>query len=422
MLPNSSRYDMETIFVQIASYRDSELIPTIKDCINKAKNPTSISFGICLQCDPETEDYEDLLFLNNLNNIRINLVHYKNSKGACWARSVAQSLYKGETYSLQIDSHMRFVKDWDEKLITMWKSLEDEMAILTAYPAKYLPNEDESQWPIEAPTTCNIKRIHNYRFKQVGHFIENHKSLTKPKRGVALSAAYIFAPGDVNIKVPYDPTLYFEGEEMSMALRYFTHGYNIYHPHFVILYHYWTRDGNKHHWSDHSTWGDLENTSTNRLKQLLTEPTKNNDIYGLGSIRTLSDYGKFAGIDFEKYIVHKYRLDNKEPPIEYPDDLWIDLSVKIKANIHLEWDTSKIEFNDDITFWCIKVLDNDDLELYNKIIGLDEYEDVIVGNTNKLSLEIEYNPIHEKIREFSVQTYSETKKWSSPYKFLIKSF
>jgi phage-related protein len=34
------------------------------------------------------------------------------------------------------------------------------------------------------------------------------------------------------------------------------------------------------------------------------------------------------------------------------------------------------------------VLDNDDLELYNKIIGLDEYEDVIVGNTNKLSLEI----------------------------------
>ena len=39
----------DKIFVQIASYRDPELIPTIKDCIAKAKYPKRLTFGICWQ-------------------------------------------------------------------------------------------------------------------------------------------------------------------------------------------------------------------------------------------------------------------------------------------------------------------------------------------------------------------------------------
>ena len=39
------------IFVQIASYRDPELLPTIRDCIDKAKYPENLTFGICLQRD-----------------------------------------------------------------------------------------------------------------------------------------------------------------------------------------------------------------------------------------------------------------------------------------------------------------------------------------------------------------------------------
>ena len=46
---------MNSIFVQIASYRDTELIPTIEDCISKAKFPENLVFGICWQYD-ETED------------------------------------------------------------------------------------------------------------------------------------------------------------------------------------------------------------------------------------------------------------------------------------------------------------------------------------------------------------------------------
>ena len=39
----------ETIFIQIASYRDTELVPTVLDCLKQAKRPDKIRIGICWQ-------------------------------------------------------------------------------------------------------------------------------------------------------------------------------------------------------------------------------------------------------------------------------------------------------------------------------------------------------------------------------------
>jgi len=303
----------ETIFVQIASYRDPELIPTILDCIAKASNSDRIHFGICAQYDPLTEDLEELLFIHE--HIKIGFKHYKDSKGACWARSLAQSLYGNETFSLQIDSHTRFVEGWDEHLISMWKSLKDDKAILTAYPGKYYPDKPESEWPIEAPTTCNVTDIIKGRFKQRGEFISSHLQLDRPLRGVALSAAYIFTVGSAVTEVPYDPYLYFDGEEMAMCLRYYTHGYNLYHPNKVFIHHYWTREGYKHHWDDHEDWTDLENKSVDRLQQLISGDDSLGK-YGLGNIRTIKEYQDYSGIDLELGIVHERRLKNYEPNIQ----------------------------------------------------------------------------------------------------------
>ena len=40
------------------------------------------------------------------------------ARGPCWARSLAMSLYAGEDWFFQIDSHMDFDPHWDERLIT----------------------------------------------------------------------------------------------------------------------------------------------------------------------------------------------------------------------------------------------------------------------------------------------------------------
>ena len=37
------------IFIQIASYRDPQLLYTLKDCLSKAKYPDNLRFGIAWQ-------------------------------------------------------------------------------------------------------------------------------------------------------------------------------------------------------------------------------------------------------------------------------------------------------------------------------------------------------------------------------------
>ena len=46
---------MNTIFIQIASYRDPQLSLTISDCIKNSKYPKNLVFGICNQYHPDDE-------------------------------------------------------------------------------------------------------------------------------------------------------------------------------------------------------------------------------------------------------------------------------------------------------------------------------------------------------------------------------
>ena len=105
------------IFVQIASYRDPELLPTIRDCINKSKYPENLTFGICWQRD----ENESMSEFENDPRFKVLDYHWSKSKGLCWARSEIQKLWEGEEYTLQLDSHHRFLQDWDVELIEMMK-------------------------------------------------------------------------------------------------------------------------------------------------------------------------------------------------------------------------------------------------------------------------------------------------------------
>ena len=50
---------MSKIFIQIASYRDPQLIPTIEDCLQHADNPDNLVFGLCRQFHPD-DDFDNL--------------------------------------------------------------------------------------------------------------------------------------------------------------------------------------------------------------------------------------------------------------------------------------------------------------------------------------------------------------------------
>ncbi|MFP4412718.1 GlcNAc-transferase family protein, partial [Coleofasciculus sp.] len=93
---------METIFIQIAAYRDRELIPTVKDAITQATHPERLSFGICWQFETQ-EEFHYINPLKTITNCRIESIPATQSRGVCWVRSKVQKLWQGEGYTLQID-------------------------------------------------------------------------------------------------------------------------------------------------------------------------------------------------------------------------------------------------------------------------------------------------------------------------------
>ena len=74
------------IFIQIAAYRDPQLVPTVKDCIANAKYPENLVFCIAWQ----HADDEKINEIKKLKNVKIIDIPYLESKGACWARTQIQ--------------------------------------------------------------------------------------------------------------------------------------------------------------------------------------------------------------------------------------------------------------------------------------------------------------------------------------------
>jgi len=311
-----------TIFVQIASYRDPQLIPTIKDMLDNAKYPENLRLGICRQYHPD-DKFDDLTEYENDERFRILNVLYSASTGVCWARNQVQQLYDNETYTLQLDSHMRFTKNWDETLINMLKELQEDgykKPLLTGYVSSFDPDNDP-----DARVTEPWRMVFD-RFTPEGvvfflpEVIPRWKELTKPIRTRFYSAHFCFTLGEFSIEVQHDPEYYFHGEEISIAVRAFTHGYDLFHPHRIVIYHEYTRKGRTKQWDDDKTWYLKNNTSHSKNRKVLGvdgEKYEGELKYGFGTERTVRDYEKYSGILFGKRSVQQYTIDKNYPPNPY---------------------------------------------------------------------------------------------------------
>jgi len=110
-----------SIFISIASYEDPDLINTVKSAIDNANNPKNLYFGICLQY----KKFPDLSFIPN-HQKDIIMFDPENRPGISKVRFLIKSFYKNQDYFLQIDSHSRFLKNWDLILIDNLKKLKEK--------------------------------------------------------------------------------------------------------------------------------------------------------------------------------------------------------------------------------------------------------------------------------------------------------
>ncbi|RIX41252.1 MAG: hypothetical protein D3M94_20710 [Rhodocyclales bacterium GT-UBC] len=313
------------IFVSMASYRDPEGPPTLADMYAKARFPERIFTGVLWQVDAEHDrDCYELPDAVPVAQVRSGFVHPQDSLGACWARhSILSELRAGEEFVLQIDSHMRFVEDWDEKLLAMWARCRSPRAVLSSYPVAYSPPHQLAAKAITilCPKGFNHRGILTFEARSENYELRQEQ----PMPNAFVCGGFLFAPGAAFDQVPYDPYLYFHGEEISLSARLWTHGWDPYTPDDVLIYHYYGRaELRPRHWADNPDWGGLDQRSLSRLRHLFGMEVSNDpkvieelDRFGLGSIRTLAEYEKFADVAFAAQRIGRRGASGHFPP--HPD-------------------------------------------------------------------------------------------------------
>jgi hypothetical protein len=116
----------------------TELVHTVRDLFAKARHPERVSVGICWQWRPDqdqphVDEFDRFLretrqadagvaaaatvataTADRQRAVRIAWVDWREARGPCHARRVAQALYANERFHLALDSHMRFIPGYHQ--------------------------------------------------------------------------------------------------------------------------------------------------------------------------------------------------------------------------------------------------------------------------------------------------------------------
>jgi hypothetical protein len=406
----------QKIFVQVASYRDPQLIPTIEDMLKNSKYPKNLTIGICNQYHPD-DDFSNLKKYNDDERFKIINIVYSNSKGTCWARNQIQQLYSDEEYTLQIDSHMRFEKNWDEILIKMLRQLQDkghEKPLLTTYVPSFNPDNDPNG-RIMKPWRMNFdKFIPEGAVFFLPETIPNWEGLEEPIPSRFYSAHFCFTLGVFSKEVQHNPNYYFHGEEISIGVRAFTHGYDLFHPHRVVVWHEYTRKGRTKQWDDDKSWSQKNNKShlTNRkLFGMDGETQEGHDgPFGFGNVRTLRQYEEYSGLHFASRGVQKYTLEKNQPP----NPIYNSEEDFLNSFTHIFKHCINLSFNEvpekDYEFWVVAYHNKNDETIFRKDVNVDEINKMVEGSDGSYKIWREFNN-ETKPKYWVVWPYSKSKGW-----------
>jgi len=298
----------KTIFISIASYRDPDLVNTVTSAYYNAKYRDRLFFSIVSQADES--EHPDLSFIPE-SQIRYVKYHFSESRGACWAREIVSRDIHTD-YFLQIDSHSRFIDDWD-KVVTenyvackdYWQSeiaftmhpegfrRDHETGIEEFYDFEKVPMrgamgwKDEDTMPQPFWYECDY-----FKYGYEAYF---------------LCANSLFCESKIIKEIPYDKELYFIGEEPTLALRFYTRGVKLINPSFHYMWHAYNEnyDSDKRvlHWQDHSEWGDMNKDSYFRAAKILSGDTSLG-VYGIGSYELYEKFQKESEISLSDQHDH----------------------------------------------------------------------------------------------------------------------
>jgi hypothetical protein len=295
------------IFISVASYRDTEIVKTLKSALENCKHPKNLDFAVLTQDLPKKQP--DLSFVPKIKHIKMN---FKEARGVGHARKILMEQYNDQDFFFQTDSHMRFAKDWDVKMIEILKKSQkianNKKIILSQFPAPYkvfttgrdnFPKDDEMRWAVPSWSTPlwsgKVWAGQRQRMLDMSQPVESHVVL----------AGYIFSTGSLVKEVPYDERISFMGEELCFSVRAYTRGWKIYAPNEMLLWHFYGRRGQSKVWNQRDNmgrpvgWNKIEELSQKVQQDILTGVETG--IYGVDDQELFKKYQKMIGINFKEF-------------------------------------------------------------------------------------------------------------------------
>ena len=224
------------ILLRVVAYRDPELIRTIASAWESADDAARVRFAIVHQFGPETEHLLDPL--RGDRRVRTFQLPWSSARGLGWARRMTDRMRVAEAYTLQIDSHTRFAAGWDTALVEQWEARRDPYAVLSCYPGPFsIVDEDhvalqEARPHLIVPAGADPDGIPRQ---------DGGPAVPGGTRALLVAGGFQFSSGEVCTRLEQVRDV-MVGDEYVRALQLFTHGWNVYAPSSVPLFHLYAQD------------------------------------------------------------------------------------------------------------------------------------------------------------------------------------
>ncbi|KAL0490562.1 hydroxyproline N-acetylglucosaminyltransferase [Acrasis kona] len=302
----------QTMLVSIGSYRDIRCPVTLISLHNNAKYAGRVFVGLIQQNHEDDVDCVEQALKDESSpafkewvtgHVRVIRMSYLDGKGPCVARAqIVNKLYLSEDWIFQVDSHTRFVPEWDDVLLNDINGLPPK-SCLSIYPlSDDIDNAEIPDAHVENQRICRGEFNHE-KVMQPGGVRYSYRDHPKTVQGRAIpfmAAGMMIYPGYATKEVPWDENLIylFQGEEVLFSMRMTVKGYKFYAPAENICFHYYGRADKPKVWDKQAfdkTYVQEMNWSVQRLKyivgQISIDKVDNPDY----TLRQIEKYG----INFE---------------------------------------------------------------------------------------------------------------------------
>eukprot|EP00547_Thalassionema_nitzschioides_P001033 CAMPEP_0194209722 /NCGR_PEP_ID=MMETSP0156-20130528/7738_1 /TAXON_ID=33649 /ORGANISM="Thalassionema nitzschioides, Strain L26-B" /LENGTH=550 /DNA_ID=CAMNT_0038936933 /DNA_START=136 /DNA_END=1789 /DNA_ORIENTATION=+ len=367
--------DDDSIFISLAAYRETLLSDTMEYAFSRAKHPEQLNVGAIVQncfgtvredgtidssgnpcktglevvgkntmgrdqtkisdAPPDPNGVADFCSKPQFRKycesgqVRVLYVHASESLGPTMARYYASKLWNGETYFVQVDSHLQFAQDWDQKYIDELHATSNyPQSVLSSYPPGFSGHSSTAtvrESPGARLCSCETRADDPNPIVRINTGVGYHGGEAKPTQIPFIAAGFFFARSEFLMDVPFDPYLpwCFMGEEIALSLRAWTSGWNIYAPRKNLISHQY-RPGRlglpkfwesvNQFWHKPSMNNLVQGKAIQRLKHMVGYPTaslqtihaKGIDVilldmehYGVGKERTFQEYLEFANMQID---------------------------------------------------------------------------------------------------------------------------